>query len=130
MIRTIAAEAMGGRELFTGPVSLIVLMTLQPAASWSAKKRAAARFVVGKPDPDNSLKLFDAINGIVWRDDSQICDVLFRRRYSIFEAESVRVWIADAEDDLVMPEVPQFARAPIDDPLPLFRRIRKRRAAA
>jgi Holliday junction resolvase RusA-like endonuclease len=36
-----------------------------------------------KPDVDNYAKLvLDALNGVTWRDDSQITDLLVRKRYS------------------------------------------------
>lgn len=130
MMRTIAAEAMKGLPLFTGPISLAVMITIQPPASWSGKKRTAAHFVTGKPDPDNTLKLFDSANGVIWRDDSQICDILFRRRYSIYEQESVRVWVADAGDHLEFPVMVKPIPLPASEPPPLFRHLGRRRVAA
>ena len=38
---------------------------------------------VKKPDSDNVSKLVcDALNGIAWRDDAQVCDLQVRKRYS------------------------------------------------
>lgn len=37
-------------------------------------KESAPFYHIGKPDVDNLLKfLFDSLNGIFWKDDSQIC---------------------------------------------------------
>lgn len=36
-----------------------------------------------KPDSSNYLKLLeDACNGIIWKDDSQLCDVIVKKYYS------------------------------------------------
>lgn len=99
MVRTLAAEAMGSRPLFTGPLILDVTVTLNTPASWSKKRKAAAFYVTGKPDADNSIKLLgDSCNGIIWHDDSQLCEVHFRRRYNDAVAESVEVRIEGAQD--------------------------------
>ena len=56
-------------------------------ASWSKKKRAAALVgtiqPTGKPDIDNLVKTIgDALNGILWRDDSQIVDLRAAKFYA------------------------------------------------
>lgn len=36
-----------------------------------------------KPDIDNVLKgVMDALSGVIWVDDNQVCDVITRKRYS------------------------------------------------
>lgn len=97
MMRAFAAEAMAGKPIFDGPIFLSMLITLNPPASWSKKKRAAALFVTGKPDPDNLVKMVDSLNGVVWRDDAQICDLHFSRRYSLTAREEVVITVVDAE---------------------------------
>ena len=38
---------------------------------------------MGRPDVDNCSKLvLDALNGILWRDDAQICELSVTRRYA------------------------------------------------
>lgn len=38
---------------------------------------------VGKPDLDNAAKaVFDSLNGIVWEDDSQVCEVFMTKHYA------------------------------------------------
>ena len=61
--------------------------------SWSKKKRteAAQGLIrpVKKPDLDNMYKaVTDALNGLVWADDSIITDVRLRKRYT---ADTARV---------------------------------------
>ena len=36
-----------------------------------------------KPDADNVIKVvLDALNGVLYEDDAQICDIFFKKRYS------------------------------------------------
>lgn len=85
-IRVIAAAAMQGRDPYDGPVVLRCCAYRQIPASWSAKKRAAAEagavLPTSKPDLDNYVKMMDAINGIVLRDDSQIVSAVIHKRFS------------------------------------------------
>jgi len=46
--------------------------------SWSKKKQLAAigQPHISKPDIDNLIKgCFDAVNGLIWKDDNQVVDV-------------------------------------------------------
>lgn len=79
--------AMGERAPLDGPVAVIVDMACQVPASWSKKK--AAQALAGqihpttKPDQDNVLKaLFDGLNGVTWRDDVQVVEIVSRKRYA------------------------------------------------
>lgn len=78
------AEAMAGRHPLDGPLEVIVTAFMPIAASWSKKKTAAAlegSIRPGKPDADNLLKVLDALNGIVWRDDAQIAEARISKLY-------------------------------------------------
>lgn len=60
-----------------GPLGVTMQITTEIPRSWSKRKQAAAARgevrPTGKPDLDNCLKLVaDALNKIIWRDDSQI----------------------------------------------------------
>lgn len=57
-------------------------------------KRPKHTHPIGRPDIDNMLKaLFDALNGVTWKDDSQICSVFFRKIYS--DIPSITLFISE-----------------------------------
>jgi Holliday junction resolvase RusA-like endonuclease len=96
LVKHAAFEAMKGEPLLEGPVRVIVHMACQIPASWSIKKKVDATShrlrPTTKPDMDNVIKaIFDAINGVVWKDDVQVCDASIRKFYS--ESPCVRVWV-------------------------------------
>lgn len=69
-----AQQAMKGRPLLDCAVQVYMTINCQIPASWSQKKRTAARLgeirPTTKPDIDNVEKaIFDGCNGVVWRDD-------------------------------------------------------------
>lgn len=68
------------------PVAFLMHVFREVPISWSKKDRRAALagaiLPTSKPDDDNHLKLRDALNGIVWKDDSQCCDSRVIKRYS------------------------------------------------
>lgn len=81
------AMVMAERTPTKSPVHLSVSLRLQVPASWSKKRRAMALAGVicatKKPDADNVLKgIKDGCNGIVWRDDAQVVEILLIKRYA------------------------------------------------
>lgn len=79
-------EAMAGLDLIDGPVALVLTATFGIPASWSKKRQQAASegrvWHTGRPDGDNIAKCAgDALNGIVWKDDSQIARCSFAKVY-------------------------------------------------
>lgn len=74
-----AQIAMAGRPLLDGPLEVVVTITMPVAESKPKKWREAALVgkirPVKKPDADNYAKVLDALNLIVWADDSQIVDL-------------------------------------------------------
>lgn len=50
--------------------------------SWNKKKKAAAKWHTNKPDIDNLIKtVLDALNGIAFKDDSQVVHIVARKQY-------------------------------------------------
>lgn len=67
---------------FQGPVKLYCNILIAYPRSWTKKRKIeAGPYYTGKPDADNQLKLLDSLNGIVWRDDSQIAIIDFQRTW-------------------------------------------------
>ena len=85
VLKFAAVEAMAGRAPIEGPVRLLMVATFDVPTSWSKKKRIAA--LAGdikptkKPDADNVIKLTDALNQVVWRDDAQVVECRLIKRY-------------------------------------------------
>lgn len=83
-LRWQAQGAMRGRDLLTGPVKLRVYAEFPIPASWPQWKRTAAAralFHGSVPDLDNIVKCKDALNGIVWADDSQVAMLTAWKKY-------------------------------------------------
>lgn len=69
-------------SMLAGPLSMRIQVFRDYPASWSKARKAQARYITGKPDCDNTAKLVaDALNGIVYRDDSEIAALNIVRRY-------------------------------------------------
>lgn len=77
LIALAGQQAMEDRPLVEEPVYLMVTAFFPIPKSWNKAKRAKAQsglsWHTSKPDGDNILKAVgDGLNGIVWKDDSQI----------------------------------------------------------
>lgn len=80
-------KAMDGCELITAPVYVTLTAFFAIPASWTKKRKAAAlsglMWHTGKPDGDNILKAVgDGLNGIVWKDDSQVAFSKVMKQYA------------------------------------------------
>ena len=77
-----AVAAMNGRPPFDCPLMLNILALLPIPRSWSQKRQREALYVTTRPDIDNYVKsALDALNGIVFRDDSLVVDLFVLQRY-------------------------------------------------
>ena len=85
IVASAGMSAMIGRPPLDGPLRIVVTAFMPIPKSWSKKRVAAAlegSARPGKPDWDNTSKLVgDALNGIVWRDDSQIAEARISKLY-------------------------------------------------
>lgn len=73
-------------ELIEGPIYLKVVIYRKVLKSFSKKKRQEALdgilLPVSKPDVDNYAKTFmDALNGVIWKDDSQVVTLVAEKHY-------------------------------------------------
>ena len=80
-----AKAAMRSAKPLVGPLYVTVTAFMGVPPTWTRKRRDDALAGVirptGKPDYDNIGKVVDALNGIVWVDDSQIVDARIRKLY-------------------------------------------------
>lgn len=98
-IRSEAARAMENFELMGGPLAMRLEIYMGVPASWSKAKRDAALIgeilPVKKPDVDNVCKaVCDAMNGVVYLDDSQIVDCHISKQYSAVPRVEIRIGTA------------------------------------
>lgn len=96
VIALAAQRAMAGRPPFAGACAVDMDILCSVPASWSTRKREKALNGIlhptKKPDVDNVEKaIFDGMNGVVWRDDVQVVDVVKRKRYAETPGVSVAV---------------------------------------
>lgn len=95
-VAQIGKMAMGDAPLIEGPLSLSLMVHLPIPASWSRAKREGALkgtvWPVSRPDVDNYAKnVLDALNGVVWADDSAVVSITCTKVYSDDPRAVVRV---------------------------------------
>lgn len=95
-VRAAAASVMAGRDPFEGPLS--VSLRFRMPIPKSATKRARAAMATGeiahtsRPDLDNCQKaILDAMNGVVFCDDSQIVRSFTTKLYAELPGVDVRI---------------------------------------
>ena len=99
------AVRQAGQPVLEGPLRVRIVATVSVPASWSKKKQAAALageiYPTGKPDGDNIVKLYcDALNQLIWKDDSQIVKLRFEKRYGAYPETVLTVGRVDEEFDI------------------------------
>ena len=97
LVAMCAGQAMRASPPMVGPVAIEIEAVHGIPASWSKKRKAAALAGLERPftsrkDWDNIGKIVcDAINGVVWIDDRQVCDGRVIKRYGETPGVHVRV---------------------------------------
>lgn len=88
---------MRGKDPTENPVALLVHAFRQIPESWSKRDKQAALDggirPTARPDWDNYGKITDALNGIVWKDDSQVVDGRVIKIFS--EAPALRIEVRE-----------------------------------
>lgn len=107
LVALMATEAMQragmAAQHFTGPVVVELVAALVPAAS--TPKKLLAQMLGGlapptkKPDLDNIVKVLDALNGIVWKDDAQVVSFTAAKVYAERPALHLRIsaWVPNLD---------------------------------
>lgn len=82
-VKQAAMIAMGEKPPMTGPVRLFVEFALMPPRTGIPKYKWGWLPHTKKPDVDKLLRaLNDALTGVVWRDDSQVCVCAINKVYA------------------------------------------------
>lgn len=129
-VRKLTREAMAGRAPAVGPVRVTLEAVFEMPQSWPARlrERSSGLAYIGKPDLDNIEKLYlDALNGVAFLDDAQVCEVLKRKRYG--EGQRVHIIIEELVTASDHPGVKRNAERVLEEAAnPRGRKVKKRRA--
>jgi Holliday junction resolvase RusA-like endonuclease len=93
-VRQCALAALGDQAPLSGPLSVTVTAYLRQPASIPKRRRETAR-PVRRPDVDNLAKT--ALDGCspLWQDDSQVVELVARKRYAI---DGPPRWLIEVEE--------------------------------
>lgn len=94
LVAMMAAKEMAGAGLMESSVAIEITVHKPVPQSWSKKRQKEALSgeirPTGRPDIDNYIKcVFDGLNQIVFKDDSQVTHVTARKMYSTTPGMSV-----------------------------------------
>ena len=98
--------AMRDRPPFDCALSVVMHVRMPVPASWSGKKQRMALageiIPTSKPDVDNVVKAcFDGSNGVLWRDDVLVADLVVRKRYAATPCVRMEVDVIDTTDGVL-----------------------------
>jgi Holliday junction resolvase RusA-like endonuclease len=99
-----AKQAMGTSEPLKTPVSVFLYVRLPIPQSYPKKRREAclngSELPCKKPDIDNIAKTYlDAMNGVIFVDDTQVIDLHVKKLYSAVAGVDVMVMQTGAAND-------------------------------
>lgn len=96
LVKLAASRALGDRAPLDVPLTVVVTVRMTPAASSSAKKRAA--MLAGEmaptklPDLDNVVKaVLDGCNKVAFRDDALVVSLIARKQYAATPGVDVEI---------------------------------------
>lgn len=92
-------------DLLTGPIEIKLIFYYPIPKGWSKKKQEQCDnkelLPIVKPDLDNCVKgIFDALNGVIWKDDNQVVKVESHKWYSYEPRIEVFIQRAGAKEFL------------------------------
>lgn len=96
LVKLAASRALGDRAPLDVPLTVVVTVRMTPAASSSAKKRAAmlsgAIAPTKLPDLDNVVKaVLDGCNKVAFRDDALVVSLIARKHYAATPGVDVEI---------------------------------------
>lgn len=88
------------KKPYETPVRVQIFIKKKPPKSWSKKRRKEAIggriAATAKPDLDNYAKsILDGMNGIAWKDDSYIVELIQRKEYA--EEDGATIYVHEEE---------------------------------
>ena len=95
-LSAIARMRRQGAKLTAGPVAVEIKFAFEPPASWPQWKKGQALGGhvrhTGRFDVDNGAKgVLDALNGIAWEDDAQVCELTAKKCYAEKQGVYIRI---------------------------------------
>lgn len=114
-VRELGRKAMRGEPPMRGPVRLTLEAVFEMPASWPARVREMRQLPhLSKPDLDNIEKLIlDALNGVAFEDDAQVCEVRKVKRYG--EGERVDILLEELATTVDHPAIKRAAKRAEDE---------------
>ena len=94
MVQLQAKFQLKSHKPFLSPVRAHILFEMPIPSSWSKKRQTAALKTPHStlPDLDNLIKfVLDALNGVVWKDDSLIYEINATKKYG--DVAKTTLWI-------------------------------------
>lgn len=81
-----------------------------PMPAYISRRERGTSWPIKRPDVDNLVhKLTDKLNGVFWKDDSQVTDILVRKRYPLDGRTGVEIVVAAVTNAQVMAQLDQVA---------------------
>jgi len=131
-IAQLGRKARADRPIMVGPVRLMVEAVFETPASWPSRPQSMALSGalphMSAPDLDNIAKLVqDGLNGVVFVDDRQICELVARKRYGT--ASRVEVVVEELATSSDHPALKRSIQRELDEEREVSTRAERKRAS-